>query len=79
MPIYDYRCKTCDRRFELLVRSSTAPQCPHCGSTELDKCVTAPAAPGRSKALIASARKQARQEGHFSNYSAAEKRRLGGK
>ena len=79
MPIYDYRCKSCDHRFELLVGGSSVLQCPHCGSADLDKCVTAPAAPGRSKALIASARSQARREGHFSNYSAAEKRRLGSK
>ena len=77
MPIYDYRCKSCDQRFELLVRGSAVPQCPHCGSTDLDKCVTAPAAPGRSKTAIASARRQANREGHFSHYSAAERRRIG--
>lgn len=79
MPIYDYQCNSCDRRFELLVRGSSIPQCPHCGGTELAKCVTAPAAPARSKALIASARRQAQREGHFSHYSSAEKKRLAGK
>lgn len=76
MPIYDYRCNACDRRFELLVRGSTTPSCPHCGSIDLRKCLTAPAAPGKSKAQIASARRQANREGHFSHYSAAERRRL---
>jgi len=77
MPIYDYHCKSCDRRFELLVRSTSVPQCPHCGSADLDKCVTAPAAPGKSKDIIAAARRQANKEGHFSNYSRAERKGIG--
>lgn len=76
MPIYDYRCKRCGSHFELLIRGSTTPQCPHCGSDMLDKCVTAPAAPGKSAAIVASARRQASKEGHFSHYSAAERRRI---
>ncbi len=75
MPIYDYECKACQQRFELLVRASTVPTCPHCQSTELHKCVTAPAPPGKSAGIIKSARKQAAAEGHFSNYSASERPR----
>ena len=37
MPIYEYRCQDCDRDFELLVRSDTVLQCPHCASAQLDK------------------------------------------
>lgn len=76
MPIFEYRCTDCGRQFELLVRSSTPPICPHCGSAALDKCVTAPAAPGRSKAIIASGRRQAAAEGHFSHFSRAERGKL---
>lgn len=76
MPIFDYRCLACNRRFELLMRGSTVPVCPHCGSVNLDKCVTAPAAPGKSKDLIASARRQANKEGHFSNYSKSERKSI---
>ena len=74
MPIYDYRCGACGAQFELLVRASTVPACPHCGCATLDKRVSAPAAPGKSKQIIASARRQAAAEGHFSNYSKAERK-----
>lgn len=77
MPIYDYRCHVCDSRFELLVRGATTPVCPRCGSAELFKCVTAPSAPGKSKGVIASARRQAAKEGHFSHYSKSERGRVG--
>lgn len=73
MPIYAYQCQGCGEHFELLVRSDSTPTCPHCGATALTKCVTAPAAPGKSKALLQRARAQAAKEGHFSNYSAKER------
>lgn len=37
MPLYEYQCRTCDHRFELLVRAETVPACPSCQSHELDK------------------------------------------
>jgi putative FmdB family regulatory protein len=37
MPIYEYTCAQCHSDFELLVRASTVPECPHCHSTALDK------------------------------------------
>jgi putative FmdB family regulatory protein len=37
MPLYEYRCQSCGRQFELLVRASTVPACPDCASLELDK------------------------------------------
>ena len=37
MPLFDFRCLGCDSRFELLVRGATAPSCPSCGSTSLEK------------------------------------------
>jgi putative FmdB family regulatory protein len=73
MPIYEYHCPACDAQFEMLVRSTTIPACPQCGSTTLDKCVTAPQAPGKSAAIIKSGRKAAAAEGHFSNYSKADR------
>jgi putative FmdB family regulatory protein len=35
MPIYEYRCASCNDRFEELVRASaeSAPPCPNCGAT----------------------------------------------
>jgi len=73
MPIYQYACPHCQHSFEKLVRSDTVVACPQCGATDVDKCVTAPQAPGKSKAIIQRARVQAAKEGHFSNFSKAER------
>ena len=40
MPIYEYQCGACAKTCELLVRTSTTPQCPHCGSQKLDKLMS---------------------------------------
>ena len=37
MPIYEYRCKGCDKRFETLVQGKQKPECPACGGRKLDK------------------------------------------
>ena len=73
MPIYDYHCQACDKTFELLVRSSTVPVCPHCSSQDLQRCVSLTAPQGKSAGIIAGARQQAAREGHFSHYSASER------
>lgn len=77
MPLFDFHCQACDKTFEKLVRSDTQVACPHCGSADVSKCVSKPAEPGKSKALLASARAQASKEGHFSNYSRSERKRAG--
>lgn len=42
MPIYEFRCKACDRTFETLVRNSREQvACKHCGSSELQKMISA--------------------------------------
>ena len=76
MPLYDYRCKACAADFELLVRSGTATVCPHCGSGELERAISRPAPAGKTAAIVAGARRQAAREGHFSNYSRAERGKL---
>jgi len=78
MPIYNYRCNACDAEFELLVplSSETAPACPGCESTDLTRLLSRVAPPGKVAGIFASARKQAAKEGHFSNYSKAEKAKL---
>jgi len=44
MPIYEYRCKNCGERVEILVRSESngSPICPNCGSALLEKLLSAP-------------------------------------
>jgi len=44
MPIYEYTCQDCERQVELLVRGSERPVCPECGSEQLEKLLSVPAA-----------------------------------
>ncbi|MGA2221817.1 MAG: zinc ribbon domain-containing protein [Verrucomicrobiia bacterium] len=39
MPLYEFHCASCEKDFELLVRSSRweGTSCPHCGSKKLTK------------------------------------------
>lgn len=75
MPLFDYRCNACDKTFEMLVRGGTGPSCPACGSAQIEKQISLPAAPGKSAGIISGARRQAAREGHFSNYSRSERPR----
>lgn len=76
MPLYDYRCSACGQQFELLVRSSTVPACPHCAATALERLVSLTAPQGTSQAIIAAGRRAAAKQGHFSNYSKAERAKV---
>lgn len=40
MPLFDYRCLSCDSRFELLIRGSAVPTCPSCSSTSLERLLS---------------------------------------
>ncbi|MDD4941891.1 MAG: zinc ribbon domain-containing protein [Candidatus Omnitrophica bacterium] len=41
MPIYEFECRQCKARFELLVRSSAAPMaCPACKSADLARLIS---------------------------------------
>lgn len=43
MPLFEYRCKSCDKRFTALVgviAESSQPKCPSCGSTDLSKLIS---------------------------------------
>ncbi len=44
MPIYEYRCQTCEERFEEWVRKEglTPDACPACGGTELERLLSTP-------------------------------------
>ncbi len=76
MPLYDYRCTACGQQFELLVRSSTVPACPHCAATALERLVSLTAPQGSSQAIIAAGRRAAAKQGHFSHYSKAERAKV---
>lgn len=43
MPVYDFRCSQCNKRFSQLIgmtADSRDPACPHCGSTEVRKLIS---------------------------------------
>lgn len=43
MPVFEFKCKQCSKRFAKLVgmtADSTNPVCPKCGSQELDKLIS---------------------------------------
>ncbi|HHY16669.1 MAG TPA: zinc ribbon domain-containing protein [Firmicutes bacterium] len=40
MPIFEYKCRSCGREFEFLVRGQEVPVCPKCGSKELTKLLS---------------------------------------
>ncbi|PYY08708.1 MAG: zinc ribbon domain-containing protein [Acidobacteria bacterium] len=37
MPIFEYVCKDCNRRFEAVILGSETPSCPSCSSSLLDQ------------------------------------------
>ncbi|ARC90551.1 FmdB family transcriptional regulator [Rhodovulum sp. MB263] len=79
MPIYNYSCTACEAEFELLrsLSDDSAPACPDCGSPDLRRLLSRVATPGGSAKLLKGARSLARKEGHFSNYSKAERKKSG--
>ncbi|MDR1941354.1 MAG: hypothetical protein LBQ47_03425 [Endomicrobium sp.] len=41
MPIFEFTCKKCNRKFEILVFSSSEKvECPSCKSGEVEKCLS---------------------------------------
>jgi putative FmdB family regulatory protein len=40
MPIYDYACRRCGQKFELLVLKGTAEACPSCQSQDLERLLS---------------------------------------
>ena len=43
MPLYEYQCKKCEKKFEILVNRSDVGnpvECPHCNSKETDKLLS---------------------------------------
>lgn len=60
MPIYEYKCKTCEETFEELVSSNTEGDhltCPTCGAVGARRLVSAFAAHGLENGHIAVGRK----------------------
>lgn len=48
MPIYEFECEQCERRFEELVAGGTESiECPRCGSRRTRRLISAVSPPGR--------------------------------
>jgi len=53
MPLYEFRCLTCARDFEVLSRRDEQVQCPQCGTPRIEKLLSEAAVPvaGGNRAL----------------------------
>lgn len=40
MPLYEYRCESCETRFEALVQGGQKPACTRCGGRRLEKLLS---------------------------------------
>ena len=64
MPLFDYRCRSCDHEFEALVRGDDLPACPSCEGTDLERLLSLPTVRSestRGKAMRAAKKRDARQ------------------
>jgi putative FmdB family regulatory protein len=62
MPLYDFRCRQCGDEFERLVRQSVTPDCPGCGSTDLERRDVPPSVALRSGGLSPAARRDVHRQ-----------------
>ena len=66
MPLYDFRCPSCQHRFEELVKIDEVPNCPACGAVgaERQKSFTAAVSTSgtRERALTGARRKASAQK-----------------
>lgn len=44
MPLLEFRCSTCVKDFEVLVRRDESPVCPICQSVNVEKLISSPTA-----------------------------------
>jgi putative FmdB family regulatory protein len=49
MPVYEYSCRTCSKRFEQLLFGREKPACPKCHGTDLERLMSRFAAHGGDK------------------------------
>jgi len=49
MPLYEYSCRKCSRRFEALVFGTEKPSCPKCHGRDLEKLFSAFAVSGADR------------------------------
>jgi putative FmdB family regulatory protein len=62
MPLFDFRCRSCEHQFEALVRPPAEPACPACASGDLERLVTGFSVSIRSGGLSKAARKAVQKQ-----------------
>lgn len=76
MPLYSYACAACGQEFEVLVQAGEAASCPECGSGDLGRLLALTAPDAKTPGLLKAGRRRAAKEGHFTNYSRAERSKI---
>jgi len=75
MPLFDFRCRACGKKFEALVRNSEKPRCPACKSARLEQLLSTFAVSSleMTKARVKTGRKQQRQSKAFRDKVVADR------
>jgi putative FmdB family regulatory protein len=76
MPLYDFDCKACGRRFEALVRTGSVPACPACQSTDLHRHLSTFAVSSADRTQQFAAKKRKREADSFSRDQHAMEREM---
>jgi len=83
MPIYEYECEGCGKRFEELVAADAEPvPCPSCGSARTRRLLSGFAPPGRqprgARVRADESRRREREAARGERLAAAKKKRKQG-
>ena len=74
MPLFEYRCASCENQFELLIRPGSAePACPACGSTSIAKllsmfAVSSAGTQQRSRQILGAQQRKDQQRRQLDNW-----------
>ena len=66
MPVYEFACKKCDKKFELLILGSAKAACPSCSTEDVERLLSLPAVKSDTTRGLAmrAARKRDQKLGH---------------
>ena len=77
MPIFEYRCSACADEFEhLVLNSSPDPQCPSCGSQDIEKLMSMSSVSSESSRQRATRDVRARNRALRTDHSREEVKRV---